>query len=46
MSMDIGKPSADTVVVKRQLLVIQPEQMECGCVQIVNGDRVLHRPVS
>ncbi len=46
VAMDVGQASQNAIVVKRQTLVVQTQQVQnCG-VEIVNCDDVLHRLVS
>src|SRR5437588_1994202 len=35
MSVDVGQPSVDAVVAEGQTLVVDPQEMKNGCVQIV-----------
>ena len=41
--MNIGQPSTDPVVIESELLVVQPEQVQRCCMQVVNGYGVLRR---
>src|SRR5262245_59549284 len=41
MTMHIREPAADTIVVERQLLMIEPEKVKGCSVEIVNGHRLL-----
>jgi hypothetical protein len=38
--MNIGQPALNAIVIKRQLRVIQPEQMQNGRVKIVRAHRI------
>src|SRR5438067_171906 len=44
--VDVGQPPLDAVVVERQLLVVQPEQVQDRRVQVVDRRHVIDRLVA
>ena len=45
LPVNIGQPPLDPIVVKRQLLVVQAQQVQDGGVEIMHRRHILHRLV-
>jgi len=41
--VNVGEAALETVVVEGQALVVEAEEVQAGCLEVVGGDDVLNR---